>query len=330
MNKSQQVNEIGEFRLIRRLINGKGIRFDDAAEIKSQNPKKRLLITCDCLVEGVHFTKKHPAEELGYKVLAVNISDIAAMAGLPWFAVITVGMPGVLPVKYVNDLYNGLFRCAGEFGVKIAGGDTVVSPGRIFIDLALVGEVEKEKITRRSGAKPGDFLLCTGWLGQAAAGREWFEAGHSSEYRNSVKRFLSPLPRLKEAGIIGGTATSMIDVSDGLSGDLRRLAEESRVGFHLWETRIPVHDETKSRAGKLNRNFLRYALDGGEDYELLFTVPEERVESLIRKIEKDSKVPVSIIGRVIKGKSIVLQDRQGRQRILPDKSYEHFRNNKTH
>lgn len=322
MPKKKLVKDIGEFGLINRILKHREIVFDDAGEIDFP-AKNKLLITCDSLIEDVHFTRNHPPFMLGYKAVSVNLSDIAAMAGIPVCAVISLGLPENLPIKFIDEFYRGVDKCCGEFGLKLLGGNTFFSPRKIFIDAAVIGACESKKTIRRKGARPGDYLLCTGYLGLASSGRDSIKNGYAG-CKTARKRFLMPVPRINEARKLYGFATSLMDISDGLSGDIRHLASRSKVGFCIWQDRLPISPETRAISRKTGKNELNYALHGGEDYELLFTVPMEKVETVIQKIRGVSKVVVSVIGRAVPGKKISMIDPAGRIKETGS-GYEHFR-----
>ncbi|MDE2231415.1 MAG: thiamine-phosphate kinase [Candidatus Omnitrophica bacterium] len=256
------VSQIGEFGLIKALkklvpvsqevIKGIG---DDAA-VLPYNKREYLLLTTDMLAEGVHFTRRMPPEGIGHKALACNISDIAAMGGRPTFAVVSIGVPGNLPVDFIKDVYRGMERTAKDFGVSIVGGDTIKS-GKIVVNVALLGRVEKKNLVTRGGAKPGDWIFVTGPLGGS------LKSG----------RHLKFVPRLGPARFLVERFTphAMIDISDGLAGDLGHILEASRAGARLDYDCIPRHKGVS----------LAQALNDGEDFELLFTLGTRQAQALM-------------------------------------------------
>jgi thiamine-monophosphate kinase len=329
---------IGEFGLIARLRQRLSVRGaeiaqsigDDCAALLTSGDK-RLLVTTDMLVENVHFRLDFgTTRQLGWKTLAVNISDIAAMGGTPTAAVVGLGLTDALTVEFVDELYAGMEECADNFGVSIVGGDTVKSPTALTLIVTLLGEVEPEYLTLRSGAKPGDALLVTGYIGDSAAGLELLlrpEVVVPSDVREQlVIAHLSPQPRVAEmrAAVATGAVHAAIDLSDGLNGDLRHVAEESHVGAEVDADALPISPECLAAATALNRNLLEFALSGGEDYEILMAVAAAKQEDVMRAIREKTGTPVACIGRVTeRSGTLTLCDAQGRTSAL-GKGYEHF------
>jgi len=276
-----KLRDLGEEGLIRRIARtirtGPGVVRgigDDCAVLKGPGRMLRLFAS-DMLVEGVHFTRDAPAEGIGWKALAVNVSDVAAMGGLPRQAVISLGLPRATPVSFVDRLYRGLRRCAKMYGVDWVGGDTSRAPV-VVIDVAILGEVEKERVVYRSGARPGDGLWVTGPLGGS------LRSGRHLRFR----------PRVKEARALTARAKphAMMDLSDGLGPDLLKMCEASGVSAILEAGRIPRHAGCS----------LEQALNDGEDFELL-------VAAAPRDAEKLSRLGLRRVGTVVpkKGKPSV-------------------------
>jgi len=324
---------ISEFELIRR-IRGLMANFqkevlvgigDDAAVIKARE-NEFYLFTTDTLVEDVHFKWEFISPwQLGWKALAVNVSDIAAMGGYPTFALVTLGFPPETSSSRIEDIYKGLQELSSGLKVEIIGGDVVRSPV-FFITLSLLGEVEVGKAILRSGATPGDTIYLTGDVGAAAAGlillTEKEVALRPSVREFLKKRWLLPFPRVKEGRQIAlqGLATAMIDISDGLVSDLYHILEESKVGAEIWAEKLPIASETKEALSWLNKSSLEVALQGGEDYELLFTAPS------IKDVEKILDFPVTPIGKILgEEPKLWLVDKEGRKRKLEPKGWDHFR-----
>jgi thiamine-monophosphate kinase len=257
-----KISQLGEFGLIdalkkfapvsKAVIKGIG---DDAA-VLPYNKSKYLLLTTDMLSEGVHFTRRMPPQGIGHKALASNISDIAAMGGCPTFGVVSIGIPKDLSVHFIKEVYKGIQRTARAFNISIVGGDTIKSD-KIVINVALLGLVEKRNLITRDGAGPGDRIFVTGPLGGS------LKSG----------RHLNFLPRLAQARFLveNFKPNAMMDISDGLSGDLNHILKASRVGAHLDYDSIP-------RPGKVS---LSQALNDGEDFELLFTLSPIKARSLM-------------------------------------------------
>ena len=291
---------------------------DDAAVIEILNPKSEIrnkseirksklqLITTDTLIENIHFkVKKTSFFDLGHKALAINISDIAAMGGVPTYAVVSIGANKRFPVKKIKELYRGLRTLAKKHQIDIVGGDTVQSPRDLMISITLLGEVEKENLLLRSTARVGDAILVTGGFGGPAA--------EKFKIQNSKFKI-----RLNEAGVIAKShlATAMIDSSDGLVRSVLEICKASKVGARIWTDSVP-------RAKKAT---LEQALYGGEEYELVFTVPRARAMKLQQLIEKKTKTKIAIVGEIVgKGQGIKLVDPRGAVSPLQKKGYEHFK-----
>ena len=312
------LEEIGEFGLIKRLV--KSLPLDDArvfagpgddAAVIRAGRDKFTLFTMDTLIESIHWTPDALTPyQLGGKTLAVNLSDIAAMGGVPKYALISLGLRAKTSTKFVDGLYRGIKALAGKYRVSIIGGDTVRVPGQLTFTIALLGEVERKYLTLRSGAQIGDKILVTGDLGASTAHR-------------LQGRYLPLQPRLEEARAIVKKfpPTSMIDLSDGLASDLKHICEASRVGAEIQPGKIPISRRTRHIARELGQDPLSLALEGGEDYELLFTLPGREVDKFISGM----KFPVSLIGKITERKEeIYLLDENGHVRPLKTKGYEHF------
>jgi thiamine-monophosphate kinase len=276
------------------------------------------LVTTDLSIEGVHFRREwHPPESVGHRCLARGLSDIAAMGGEPVAAFVSVALPGGLQQKWVDGFYKGLLALARKSGVQLAGGDTSESPHGIAADIVVVGHAPAGKAIRRSGACPGDSIYITGELGHSAAILHQLESGKSlgnPRSKASAEHFF-PTPRLAVGRELlrRGLASAMIDLSDGLSTDLAHVCQESKVGALVAEHSIP-------RPTIPGGNSLHFALHGGEDYELLFTVPAPRV--LPPRI---AGVRVTRIGEIIRGRGVWLTDSHGQRKALGPAGWEHFR-----
>lgn len=340
-----ELNDIGEFGLIKRLtknitldkervIVGVG---DDVAVVKTK-AEEYLLLTCDILIEGTHFTKETITPyQLGKKVVAINVSDIAAKGGIPKQALISIGLPKDTKVVYVDEIYGGIKEQSKKFNIDIVGGNTALSKDKIFIDLFLVGEIKPDLLLLRSGAKPDDKILVTGNLGDSSAGLKIIEnqdlkledIKFEKKYKTKLKQaHLSPNPRLLESRIIAKSnfANSMMDISDGLSSDLAKICEASNVGAIIWEEKIPVSKETLAFAKSIGKSPFNFALHGGEDYELLFTIPKENVEIIIKKIQRETKTKVTEIGEIKDRKfGIKIVKTNGEMTPLNTYGWNHFK-----
>lgn len=271
----------------------KGIGDDTA--VLPFSASEDMLSTTDMSVEGTHFVKGTSPELIGRKALARNLSDIAAMGGTPTYAVVSLGLPKTAKTLKVQKIYKGINALAKVFKVSIVGGDTVKSD-KLVINIALLGKVAKGQAVLRSGAKPGDQIFVTGPLGGS------FESG----------RHLNFVPRLKEAQFLmqNFRPTAMIDVSDGLAGDLGHILEESKVGAVLDAANIPLHRKADLQAG----------LYDGEDFELIFTLKPKDAEKLLRLKKKFYR-----IGAIIKDKNkLYLCEENDQVRLLNAKGFTHF------
>jgi thiamine-monophosphate kinase len=279
-----------------------------------------VLVTTDFTLEGVHFRRDwHPAESVGHRCLVRGLSDIAAMGGEPLAAFLSLALPRDLPQKWVSQFFRGLLKLAGRYSVTLAGGDTAESPDGILADIIVVGSAPKGKALLRSGARPGDRIYVSGELGGSAA--------TVSEMRRNPKKRLNPRdhrrhfypePRLELGRILRekSIATAMIDTSDGLSTDLAHICEESGVGAELQAEAIPC-----ASVGKPARKVdLKFALHGGEDYELLFTAPSDK--SIPSRI---AGVAITQIGRITRGCRFYLIHARGCRIELEPRGWEHFR-----
>ncbi len=307
-----------------RLVLGIG---DDCAAFR-QNSEKLLLVTCDIQLEGRHFLKERiAAKELGLRCAAVNLSDIAAMGGAPLYAVVSLGLPPQTSASWVDGLYAGLRESLSRFDASVIGGN-ITSSDMLIIDITLLGEVAESEMLRRSTAKSGQAILVTGHLGASAMGRLALDRKlrPSKSLAPLVKAHRTPMPRVAEGRVIAASrlATAMIDVSDGLAGDLGHICEMSNVGASLDASSLPISPQTLSVARSLNLDPLHVALHGGEDYELLFTCPKEHAQSLASRIRRETGTPVAVIGETTAAKGIVLKRPGGKRQPIEPKAWDHF------
>jgi thiamine-monophosphate kinase len=304
------IADLGEFSLIARLeryfkrdvervVRGIG---DDTAVLRPRAGWV-ILATTDVAVEDVHFRRATIAPDvLGQRVLAVNLSDIASMGGMPRWVLVSLGLPSETRLDYVERLAGGLAREADQFGATIVGGNLATSPERITIDVTLLGEVEPGRALYRDGARPGDRVLVTGFLGDSAAGFEVLQGSLRVPPPiggELVRRHRLPTPRV-EAGraiAMSGGASAMIDVSDGLASDLGHILAASKVGAVVDASRIPLSTALCEAARVTGRDPLEWATRGGEDYELLLTAPARSVERLIDAVRAVG-VPITVIGEI--------------------------------
>jgi thiamine-monophosphate kinase len=322
-----KVSELGEFGLIdllakmagggdERLLIGIG---DDAAAWQGDDSIQ--LASVDSFVEGVHFTPETtPWPEVGWKALAVNLSDIAAMGGIPRYALVALSLPDDSQVEDVAALYSGMLKLARQYGVTIVGGDISRAP-LVAIAITILGSSPTQQILTRSSARPGDIVAVTGKLGAAAAGMEVLKHKRhlDPEAETHLKNaFLHPTPRIAEGLLLveQGVKTA-IDISDGLVADLGQICKASKVGARIEVERVPVEPAVKTAFGE---RALELALSGGEDYELLFTASAEIVD----KVKKAASCPVTAIGEITAGKGVTLVDKEGNPFALKKVGWEHF------
>jgi len=333
-----KIEEIGEFGLIKRLTAAielknhstlKGVGDDCAVMHYSQ--EKDVLVTTDLLLEGVHFDLTYvPLKHLGYKSAMVNFSDVYAMGGFPRQITVSLGLSQRFTVEDMEEFYAGLQLACEAHGVDIVGGDTTSSMTGLTISITCIGDVEKGKAIYRSGAKQGDLICVTGNLGAAYMGLQLLEREKSVYFQQLkenhgnetlemaqpdfagkeylLERQLKPEARrdiilkLHERGI---QPTAMMDISDGLSSELMHICEQSKCGCRIYEEHIPLDYETASQAEEFNMNVTTCALNGGEDYELLFTV------ALADKEKVEKMEDVRLIGYITKpedGKVLITRD----------------------
>ena len=321
---------MNEFELIARLtkslpanrsvVTGAG---DDCAVLDLRVPEELILFKTDAVVEGVHFTKNTPPEKIGRKALARCLSDIAAMAGTPVAALVTLGLPEKFDPEFVAQIYDGLNALAEKSGVAIVGGETTTNPGRILVSIALLGTVPRGKQILRSGAKTGDAIFVTGELGGSLA-----------------EKHLEFDPRLEEARWLAEhfAIHAMIDLSDGLAGDLRHILKSSGVGAELLKDAIPISRAAKLDGGRLltsrlagtlappetPKSALAAALTDGEDFELLFTVASRDAVKLLDAWKKKfPKLKLSCIGKIVTKEGVIIRDKTGSHELNAN-GYVHF------
>lgn len=302
-----KIRDIGEIGLINRLaaktryshsvIKGIG---DDTAVLKWTNDKY-LLYTCDMLVEDVHFSLRDATPyQIGHKALARNLSDIAAMGGEPKYALVSIVIDGNKDASFADSIYKGIADLAKKFKVDIVGGDTSCSK-KLVIDISVIGEVKKDRLTPRSGAKVGDIIFITGSIGGSRKGKH-----------------LDFIPRLAESGTLTRKfkINSMIDISDGLALDLWRILEASKAGARIYEKLIPLSAQADS---------LKKAIADGEDFELLFTMSVKEAGKFLKTEFTNMKAGVALIGEIMpRSYGYKMIGRSGKEKVLEPKGYLHF------
>jgi thiamine-monophosphate kinase len=300
---------------------------DDAALI-SGTPGYEMVLTCDWFLEGTHFLRnKHPADAVGWKCLARAVSDIAAMGAIPRCFLLSLALPRELTSSWLYDFLGGLRRAAKGFGCSLAGGDTT-ERREVLINVTVVGEVRRGREVQRSGARPGDIIYVSGRLGEAELGLQLLREGKRGLNMREprLRKHLYPDPRLELGRWLSEKrlANAMMDLSDGLSSDLRRLCEASKVGAVIRSDFLPT-----IRATKLDRNHgggpLELALHGGDDYELLFTVSKSKATRLPRSV---GGVAITPIGEVTRAREVMVADGSNRSRVLKPRGWDPFRSSK--
>jgi thiamine-monophosphate kinase len=315
---------------------------DDAAVAE---PERNTLdvLTCDALIEQVHFDRAFvPPSAIGFKALAVNLSDLAAMGATPRLALLSLALPSGLLVSELDDLVSGMLEAAGRHRVALVGGNIARSPGPLMVDVTAVGAVRRRRFLGRSGARPGDAVYVSGEVGAALAGFESLraaasgaggadlrepssDAGPATGMAACERRFLTPEPRVRLGQLLGRNrvASACIDLSDGLADGLRQLASASGVGLFIDAHTVPIAGGARRWFARLGADPEIAAISGGEDYELLFTIPPRRQRAFDRIRSLAGDLPCTRIGRVTSGAELTLM-REGGAEALPP-GFAHFR-----
>ncbi len=341
--KLTSIDELGEFGLIEKLTKNIKIKHkstikgvgDDAAVLNHSN--KNIVVTTDLLVEGVHFDLVYtPIKHLGYKAVIVNLSDVYAMNAIPKQITVSIALSGKFSLEAVDMLYEGIHKACENYNVDLVGGDTASSVTGLCISITAIGEVEKGKAVYRNTAKKGDYICVTGDLGASYAGlqilkreKEVFMVNPNSQpnisaYDYVLERQLKPEARkdvieaLHKANIV---PTAMIDISDGLSSEIMHICNQSGCGAKIEEAKIPIDTQTINVAEELNLDPSLYAMNGGEDYELLFTVSEN-------DLEKIAEIPgISVIGEILnKTEGMKLYGRSGGSTTIKAQGWNAYKN----
>ncbi len=304
---------------------------EDDAALVTPDKGYDLVVTKDALVAGVHFFADDAPFDIGYKALAVNLSDLAAKGAEPVAYVLAVALPQGTDLGWLEHFAAGLAALQEISGVHLIGGDTVITPGQLTISITAFGQVEHGKFVRRSGAKPGDHVYVTGTIGDSVLGlklrkqresiRKWGLTKGEAEFLNT--RYLRPAPRMKLASVLCTWANAALDISDGLAGDFRTLCKVSHVGGCIEAGRIPFSSAAKKVLIK-DPDSLETMLSGGDDYEILAAVSEEKSEGF-EKAAQARSVPVSCIGHVTStSEGVVLLGDDGIPLVFENEGYDHF------
>lgn len=328
-----KLTAVGEFGFIDR-IRGKvsgnpavllGIGDDAAAVVLT--PGMVLLATADLLAQGVHFDLAwHDPVSLGRKALAVNLSDIAAMGGIPRFALLSLAIPEDFSLEYLESFMSGFLEGADRFGVALIGGDTSSSQAGFVINVTLLGEQYPERVIKRGGAGCGDLVCVSGTVGDSALGLHSLRAG--SLCGESVQRHLDPLPRVELGRILAerGVPSAMIDISDGLHADLLHILKASSVGAKICLDTLPLSDNFSKSVAKNSPDYYRIPLAGGEDYELLFTLPPAKLKAA-ESAASLAGIAVTVIGEITAEPGLHLAFADGSSYEAEIHGYDHFASN---
>ncbi|MDD2336617.1 MAG: thiamine-phosphate kinase [Geobacteraceae bacterium] len=336
MTEGKELRKLGEFGLIdriaRQLSAGKGVVLgigDDAAAF-TPSPGLLSLVTTDMLIEGVHFDLSFcDPLSLGKKAVSVNLSDIAAMGGKPRYFLLSLAIPPTMTLDFLDNCIKGMLQRAEQFGVQLIGGDTCSSPGPLVLTLTVLGEQSPDSLVRRSGARPGDQVCVTGTIGDSALGLRLLQQGKRLD--NALLRHLDPVPRVREGQALAEAAipSAMIDLSDGLLADLGHILDLSSVGAQIFSEALPLSDIFREHFPTVTEEALSLALAGGEDYELLFTVPPEEIPKVFPLLDKLG-TRASIVGIITAERKLAVIGPDGREIFLHRKGFNHFTNeNKT-
>ena len=305
---------------------------DDCAVIRKCGSRVQLL-SMDTLVEQVHFDRRfHPPELLGRKVISVNVSDIAAMGGIPSQVLLSAGLPPGFDADWVLAFNQGLLKACQHYNCSLIGGDTVASPGGFSFTITILGEMEESAVLYRSGAHEGDTVFASGLLGRSAGGLALLEAGfsaHEPQFEELIAQHLNPTARVQLGAALAksGLVHAMIDSSDGLATDLAHICSASQLGAQIFADQMRISDSLREAAKLCEADPLDWALRGGEDFELIFTAPPQAA-AVLHELGNDCSVQIHAIGVMDKGEGLRLFEQDGtacRETALTHQGYDHFR-----
>jgi thiamine-monophosphate kinase len=332
------LKEIGEFGLIKKLSEGSIFRennvikaIGDDAAVFIQSAGEVVLVTTDMMVERVHFLKNATSGfNLGYKSLAVNLSDIAAMGATAKEAFISIAIPNNYSIEFIEEIYKGIKHLAAKFQVNLLGGDTTGSKKDLVINVVVVGSAPKEEILYRNGAKNGDIIFCTGYLGDSRAGCHLIAnkiESESESFEALKNAHLIPRPCLREGKFLArcGGVNAAIDISDGLSSDLGHILEQSQVGAKIYAEKIPVSESLKTFCRLLNFDPVQYAVAGGEDYVLLFTAYSDQAKKIVKEYRENFNSLLFEIGEITDSNQLELEFPNGKKELIAATGWNHFK-----
>ncbi|HKM69139.1 MAG TPA: thiamine-phosphate kinase [Stellaceae bacterium] len=325
-----EAEPLGEFERIRRffapLAGPGGLGLLDDAAILDCRAGRRLVVTADAIVEGVHYLPDDPPDLVARKLLRVNLSDLAAMGARPLHYLLTTALPAELGAGWVARFASGLAEDQRRFGIDLLGGDSVATPGPAVLSLTAIGEVAAGTEIRRNGARAGDLVWVSGTIGDAFLGLEVLRGAHpelAPEYRAElISRFQIPDPRVELGARLSGIARAMIDISDGLIADLGHVCETSQVAAVVELESLPLSPAAGAIVDGAPGLRTRLAA-GGDDYELLFTAPAGSTKA-IDDLSSVLGLPITRIGRIELGEGVRLIDAEGRTMQIPESGYRHF------
>lgn len=329
------VSELGERALLARIqakLSTTGRRaaslvigIGDDAAVVSHSRNAQTVLTTDALVEGIHFERRFSAPaDIGYRALAVNVSDLAAMGATPRWALLSLMMPGDLPVSDVEGLVDGLSVLADAMGCQVIGGNLTRSPGPLVVDVTAIGETHPRRLLTRAGGRPGDELWVSGVIGAATAGLEMLRAGVRGD-AGCIARYLRPEPRMKLGRAVARAraARAAMDLSDGLADAAYQLAEASGCGVEIDGDALPIDPAARAWWTEAGKDPVRQALVGGDDYELLFAVPRRWGGRLRHARSRVTEPALTRIGVLTKDPAARVLVNHGHRDVLP-KGFEHF------
>ncbi|MGB4704908.1 MAG: thiamine-phosphate kinase [Candidatus Saccharicenans sp.] len=338
--KKLTINDLGEFGFIARFsrsftgnLPAGVLGIGDDCAVLPWKGDLRLLVTTDLLVDGVHFlSEKISPQDLGYKALAVNLSDIAAMGGRPRWAFLSIAIPPGTRIDWLDDFFRGWRQLEKKTGARLLGGDTTRSKAGFVVNVAVLGEVRAKNLKLRSAARPGDVVAVTGTLGDAEGGLRLILRGSENGRSGPDEKFLlrrhyRPRPHLEEGQFLAGQpgVRAMMDVSDGIDSDLRRIIERSGCGIEVYLEKLPVSPALEKCCAKYGWNLEEVAAAGGEDYCLLLAVAPEKLPELAEKFYRRFKRPLAAIGRVTDRKHQLVYLRHQQPVTLGKTGFDHFK-----